>query len=207
MATPMFPLGMVLLPGAPLALHVFEPRYLTMLEDVLTGDGTFGVVMIERGSEVGGGDVRSDVGTTARVLDVGPIGEGRWRVVATGTSRIRVRRWLPDDPYPRAEVQEWHDEDEPLPTASTSPNGLSELVTTARALTARLHGLEEPESVRFGDDPTRLAYEAAAAAPLGPLDRFAVLSTPGASARIELTHRLVSDQVELLRGRIEMTGG
>ena len=48
--TPMFPLGMVLLPGSPLGLRVFEPRYLTMLEEVLAGDGAFGVVLIERGS-------------------------------------------------------------------------------------------------------------------------------------------------------------
>ncbi|WP_415830929.1 LON peptidase substrate-binding domain-containing protein [Janibacter anophelis] len=55
---PMFPLGTVLLPGNPLPLQVFEPRYLAMLRDIAGGDGRFGVVLIERGFEVGGGDQR-----------------------------------------------------------------------------------------------------------------------------------------------------
>ena len=58
MATPMFALQSVLLPGSPMPLHVFEPRYLTMLDTVIGGDTEMGVVLIERGREVGGGDVR-----------------------------------------------------------------------------------------------------------------------------------------------------
>ena len=59
---PMFPLGTVLLPGAPLPLQVFEPRYRGLTHDCLAGVPEFGVVLIERGSEVGGGDVRTNVG-------------------------------------------------------------------------------------------------------------------------------------------------
>ncbi|MEC8953734.1 MAG: LON peptidase substrate-binding domain-containing protein, partial [Actinomycetota bacterium] len=51
----MFPLGMVLVPSGVLPLRVFEPRYRHMLEDLLPGNREFGVVLIERGSEVGGG--------------------------------------------------------------------------------------------------------------------------------------------------------
>ena len=50
--SPMFPLGTVLLPGMALPLHLFEPRYRQLIQDVLDGDGTFGVCLIERGSEV-----------------------------------------------------------------------------------------------------------------------------------------------------------
>lgn len=207
--TPMFPLGMVLLPGSPLGLRVFEPRYLTMLEEVLAGDGAFGVVLIERGSEVGGGDVRCDIGTMARVTDASPIGGGQWGITAAGTGRIRVRRWLDDDPYPRAEVEDWPDEDdaEPSPQTLGLTAELAGLVGEARALMAQVHGLPEPRPVELGDDPGRAAYSAAAAAPIGPLDRFAVLGAPTAAARAELVHRLVSEQIELLRGRVGMSGG
>ena len=55
---PMFPLGTVLLPGGVLPLHVFEPRYRKMVTDcVESPDHEFGVVLIERGSEVGGGEL------------------------------------------------------------------------------------------------------------------------------------------------------
>ncbi len=59
---PMFPLGTVLFPYALLPLHVFEPRYRVMIRHVMDSDHEFGVVLIERGSEVGGGDVRFDIG-------------------------------------------------------------------------------------------------------------------------------------------------
>jgi Lon protease-like protein len=52
-------------------LHLFEERYRRMIVDVLATDREFGVVLIRRGSEVGGGDQRCDVGTRARVLEEG----------------------------------------------------------------------------------------------------------------------------------------
>ena len=79
---PMFPLGTVLFPHALLPLHVFEPRYRVMTERVLKATREFGVVLIERGSEVGGGDTRFDVGTVAR---------DRARPAAAATAATRSR--------------------------------------------------------------------------------------------------------------------
>jgi uncharacterized protein len=109
-ALPMFPLGSVLLPGMLLPLHVFEPRYRALVDHVLQGDGRFGVVLIERGHEVGGGDQRSDVGTVAEVVRTEVLPDGRWALLVAGRERIRVDRWLDDDPYPRAEVHAWPDQ-------------------------------------------------------------------------------------------------
>ena len=60
----MFPLGTVLFPHAPLPLHIFEPRYRALVQECIDGDGEFGVVLIERGFEVGGGDTRFGTGRT-----------------------------------------------------------------------------------------------------------------------------------------------
>src|SRR4029078_331611 len=68
-AMPMFPLGTVLLPHSTLPLTLCEDRYRALAETCLRGDGRFGVVLIERGFEVGGGDSRFDVGTVARISD------------------------------------------------------------------------------------------------------------------------------------------
>ena len=109
-AMAMFPLGTVLLPGAVLPLHVFEPRYQQLVRDCLEApEHEFGVVLIDRGSEVGGGDSRSAVGVVARMLQVAELDAGRFAVVTVGTRRIRVTRWLPDDPYPCADVDDWPD--------------------------------------------------------------------------------------------------
>ena len=107
----MFPLQSVLVPHALLPLHVFEPRYREMVDDVLVGEPReFGVVLIERGSEVGGGDVRSDIGTLARIVQAQPFPDGRWALATVGTRRIVVDEWQIDDPYPRAVVTPFEDE-------------------------------------------------------------------------------------------------
>ena len=103
---PMFPLHSVLFPTAALPLQVFEARYLRMIDEVLEADRRFGVVLVTRGSEVGGGDERADTGTIARVVRVGALDDGRLTVVALGERRLRVVDWLADDPYPLATVVE-----------------------------------------------------------------------------------------------------
>ena len=103
---PMFPLGRPCLPGEVLALKVFEARYLTMFEHLRRATtAEFGIVMIERGNEVGGGDIRRLVGTAVSIERVTEVTEGLLAVVAVGQRRIRVLEWLPDDPYPRAAIQ------------------------------------------------------------------------------------------------------
>ncbi len=213
MATPMFALQSVLLPGMPLPLHVFEPRYLTMLDTVIAGDQQMGVVLIERGREVGGGDVRCDVATMARLVETRRLADGRLLVMALGDRRVRVRRWLPDDPHPWAETEDWPDEPEPASTGAPELiYELTGLVTEARSLALRLQlgplaQAEAPGPVDLGRDLARAAYRAAALAPLGPLDRFGVLSTPTAGERLVVAHRLVTDATELLRARIELGSG
>ena len=65
---PMLPLSAVLFPHTAMPLHVFEPRYRELMRDCLEGDRRFGVVLIERGSEVGGGDTRARLGTRGLLL-------------------------------------------------------------------------------------------------------------------------------------------
>ena len=101
---PMFPLDSVLLPGMPMPLRIFEERYLKLLGDLVTQENPeFGVVLIERGSQVGGGDKRMNIGTIASVTDIGT-SEQFYGLESVGTQRFRVNAWLPDDPYPIADI-------------------------------------------------------------------------------------------------------
>ena len=87
-----------------LPLHLFEERYRALAETCLRGDGRFGVVLIERGFEVGGGDQRFAVGTVARIVEAARTPDGRYLLATVGTERFRVKKWLDDDPFPRAEI-------------------------------------------------------------------------------------------------------
>ena len=88
-------------------LHVFEPRYRELMRDCLAGDARFGIVLIERGSEVGGGDERS-TGSAPGASSPGSaeLPDGRWVLEIEGEALIAVEEWLPDDPYPVALVRD-----------------------------------------------------------------------------------------------------
>jgi Lon protease-like protein len=203
-AMPMFPLGNVLFPSVFLPLHVFEPRYRTLVRHCLegeVGEPEFGVVLIERGSEVGGGDVRSTVGTVARIVEARQFEDGRWALGTVGVRRVKVVRWLDDAPYPRAEVEDWPDP--PVPEGFAGR--LAEVVAELRAVLAERRSLGLPAvdpTVEFADDPSLASFQAAACAPVGPADDFALLAAPDAPTRTELLARLLADERELLRFRL-----
>jgi Lon protease-like protein len=73
----MFPLSSPLMPHTGVPLHVFEERYRIMVRTCIDDDRRFGVVLIERGAEVGGGDERADVGTLAEIADAEELPDGR----------------------------------------------------------------------------------------------------------------------------------
>src|SRR4051794_27122666 len=96
---PLFPLNVVLFPGMPLPLHIFEPRYQEMIRHCLQGDLLFGVCLIRSGVEVGGEAEPHSVGTTCETLSVTPLGEGRMSLATVGRDRFRILRLHHDQPY------------------------------------------------------------------------------------------------------------
>jgi Lon protease-like protein len=205
----MFPLGTVLLPGAVLPLHVFEERYRALVADCLAGEGELGVVLIERGSEVGGGEQRLSVGTRARIVEARPFPDGRWAVVAVGVARLRVERWADDAPYPRAEVADWADE--VADPTDGDPDGLPGALaaTTARlrrvlAAATELGDAAAPATTELAEDPLLASYQVGALAPIGPLDRQAVLEAPGPRQRFALLDRLLDEAAEVLAARLAL---
>ncbi len=200
---PMFPLGSALLPGDVLPLHVFEPRYRELVRAcVESPDHEFGVVLIERGHEVGGGDVRRDVGTVARMVQVAETDDGRFAVVSVGTHRVRIAAWLPDDPYPVADVEEWPDTDPDDPAVVTLLDELAPRVRRAMALAIELGDPVGDPQTDLGDDPLVGSYRLASLAPLGDTDRFDLLCAPGPVARLELLRERLGDVEALLQFRL-----
>ena len=202
----MFPLGMVLFPGAGLPLHVFEPRYRAMVRHCLDADEPeFGVVLIQRGHEVGGGEVRTDVGTVARIIEVGELSDGRYVLATVGVRRVRVVRWLPDEPYPRADVEDWPDAGGQGADLDARYEAVTATLRRVLALTAELGRPAAPATVDLTSEPTLGAYHAAALAPLGPLDQQRLLAAPGPSERLHLLAELLGEcdatlTLELTRG-------
>ncbi len=87
---PIFPLGVVLFPGMPLPLHIFEPRYRLMIGRCLEGDGQFGVAQLAEGVEGMMGTAPVRVGTVAKITEVSPFADGRMNLQTIGTRRFEI---------------------------------------------------------------------------------------------------------------------
>jgi uncharacterized protein len=199
----MFPLQTVLLPGGVLPLHVFEPRYRQLVIDCLaddTGDPEFGVTLIERGSEVGGGDQRADIGVIARMVQVQALPDGRYTLVAVGTRRLRVNAWLPDDPYPLADIDEWRDLEPDAPELPAKVTTATSRLGEVLELAARF--ADVPTELAISDDPLLASYHLAALAPVGPADRYRLLCAESPAARLDLLIDVLDDVEAMLRFRL-----
>lgn len=198
---PQFPLRSVLFPSMVLPLHVFEPRYRTMVHDLLEGDRRFGVVMIERGSDTGGEDQRSSFGTVARIVEAEEYPDGRWGLITVGVERFRVNEWLDDDPYPRADVDLWPDEDA---GGGVDPDRFAEIEGRFR----RCLALASEMGIDTGQLPDRIepcglgTMQLAALLPVGPLDKQRLLGADSSSKRLDVLDQTIEDALELIEFKL-----
>jgi uncharacterized protein len=188
---PMFPLNSVLFPYMPLRLRVFEERYLIMLAELLKNENArFGVVLIERGREVGGGEQRFNVGTIAEITQLGAQ-EGFVGLLAQGSQRLEVIKWLQDAPHPRAEIRELADLAWDIGLSGLRRR-TEHLVRRALAVASEFAENVWPADVELSPDPVAAAWQLAAIAPLSALDQITLLRSTSVAellARVsELTH-------------------
>lgn len=103
-ALPLFPLGLVLFPSAPLALHIFEPRYREMIASCLDQNQPFGVVLIKSGVAEQPDATFHMVGTTAQISDGVKLDDGRYLINTLGQQRFRIDDVQRSQPYDVATV-------------------------------------------------------------------------------------------------------
>ena len=189
---PMFPLGSVLMPAMPLNLRIFEERYLKLLGDLLGEESPeFGVVLIERGQEVGGGEKRMDIGTIASVTEIGTT-EEFYGLQSVGSKRFRVNAWLPDDPYPIADIDFLPDliwDDNLMPARVHLETKVRRLL----AFASEFGDLQFGADVEFSDDPMDACWQLAGVLPVGQLDQIDLLASQSAEELIAKTNDIVNE--------------
>jgi Lon protease-like protein len=195
---PMFPLGSVLMPAMPLSLRIFEERYLKLLGDLMLSDTPeFGVVLIERGPEVGGGEKRLEIGTLASVTDIGTLDQF-YGLESMGTQRFRVNAWLPDDPYPMADIDFIPDLiwDDSLMPARVH---LETKVRNLLAFASEFGDLQYGPDTQLSDVPMDACWQLAGVLPVGGLDLQDLLQSQSAEELISKTYDMVVALEEALR--------
>jgi Lon protease-like protein len=197
----MFPLGSVLLPAMPLPLRIFEPRYLKLLGDLVASEKPeFGVVLIERGKEIGGGEKRMSIGTIASVTEIGTTQEFLG-LESYGSQRFRVNAWLPDDPYPLADIDLLPDliwDDSLLPAKVHLETKVRQLL----AFVSEFGNLQFGADIEFSEDPMEACWQMAGVLPVGPLDQIDLLSSQSADELISRTYEIVKTANETLTAMI-----
>ena len=173
---PMFPLGTVLLPHMPLSLRIFEERYLKLLGDLIAEEKPeFGVVLISKGPEVGGGEKRFDFGTIAAVTEIGTTDEF-YGLQSVGAQRFKVVGWLPDDPYPLADIEflpelKWQE------SLSDLREHVEDKVRKLLAFASEFGDLQYDSDTQLSSEPIEACWQLAGILPIGQLDQIDLLKS------------------------------
>ena len=200
---PMFPLSSVIFPESLFTLRVFEPRYLELVKEcVMTGRG-FGVCLIAKGHEVGGGDERYDYGTVSEILQVVEIGSGQLAISCVGKKRFRVLRWLEDSPYPKAIVEIEEVADSEL-IKQLQVDELRSVLLKIADTVFELSGIKQGKVVPSSVNIIEEIYHLAEHSYLGAYDRYKVLSSQSVDARFNLLYQLLRDLDEMYTAELKL---
>jgi len=202
---PMFPLGLVALPGSVVPLRLFEPRYLALHEHLMLEDDQFGIVLIERGSaEAGGSDDRFAVGSVMSAVRSSVLDDGTVLVIAVGRERIRVHEWLDPNPYPMAIVERLAP---PSVDASTEPlvHECAELLRKVVQVASDLGADVADVDLAVSEDSVSAMYDIAHIAPLQELDQQRILEQDHASAAAEIIRTELIGVIEVLEHERNIT--
>ena len=166
---PPFPLDVVLLPGAPLPLHIFEPRYKEMINECLAQKTPFGIVRTKEEGFV-------NVGCTAEIINVlKKYDDGRMNILAEGQRRFEVLQVNEERPFLQAEVFYLTDETD-LPLGAEQERAI------------QLHGeimqLAGAQPEKPDDAAGQLAYRLAGSLPFDPDFQQALLEMNSEAERV-----------------------
>ena len=131
---PLFPLSVVLFPGVPLPLHIFEPRYRQMLDDIRDGNSLFGLSYFDASTAEHELPLVGSVGCVAKVTDAQPFADGRSNILTVGVIRYRIEGYVErGDPYLVARVNYFEDDEEDSSTVQESSREVARFLRASHA--------------------------------------------------------------------------
>jgi Lon protease-like protein len=180
---PLFPLGLVLLPGEVIPLHIFEERYKQMIGECLDEERDFGVLWLAD-------DALKDVGCAARISQVlERFEDGRLNILVEGTTPFRLERRIGDMAYPAGDIELLEDtqdaDEEALERTRKTYGDLVEEVTDSRPEPETLAGLG--------------AYGMAATVDINPAAKQVLLELRSEPARLEQLEALFTEALKRIR--------
>jgi Lon protease-like protein len=187
---PLFPLNVVLFPGMPLSLHIFEPRYRLLTRRCLDNgyfplERAFGVTLLAEGQEGQANTQPLEIGCTARIVHVTPLPDDRFNLQTLGERRFRVLSKRIEDEYWIGEV-EWLDDHQENPILE------AEVTRVRCALDGYLRAIADGAGVGTPDlaqlevpsSPETFSMWIAALMPVAPREKQPLLEMTSTSQRL-----------------------
>jgi Lon protease-like protein len=197
---PLFPLNVVLFPGTPLPLHIFEPRYRQMLADCLIGDRRFGLV--QPGSEIEAPE-RGTVGCVAEIRANEQLPDGRANLLVVGGARFVVQRLLDDPaPYLVGLVEEFGEQPGTLPDSAELAEVRS-LFVQYYELYRQLYDAD-PEEPELPEEPVSLSFAISAALECDVALKRRLLAARATEDRVGLLLRLIPTLTRVLESALRV---
>ena len=202
---PLFPLPVVLFPGAPMPLHIFEPRYRKMLDDISVGDRLFGLSYFDMTNYEQDAPPTGHVGCVAEVTEIQPLPDGRSNILTLGLIRYRVEAYVDrGDPYLVARLSYFEDEPEDEEALTRQTRGVTSLFTRI----ARAMRIINDERTALPDlpeiEPESLSFLVAAAVEMDVEVKQELLELRCTSERLRRLHDLLARVVDSYEERARM---
>jgi Lon protease-like protein len=195
---PIFPLNVVLFPGMPLPLHIFEERYKRMIARCLEGNRTFGVTLLREGRAEGPGGIPHEIGTVARIVRHVRMDDGRYNLVTRGVSRYQLLDTRNESGYLQAHVELLEEEEhDPHVLAVSRAIVEDEFDGFLDDLTELTGAQREP--VVFPDDPTAASYLVAHFLPVYNWEKQRLLEASSTDARLAEERRILARERGMIR--------
>jgi Lon protease-like protein len=188
---PVFPVPAVLLPGAPMPLHIFEPRYRQMIAHCIESDMRFGLVYHDP-DESGPFHVAGQVACVAEIREFKPIPDGRSMIMVEGRERVRLEEEVGSDSmYFRADAVGFDD-------LIADPPGIVERRRVSIGLFREVIGrmVEDPASVPDLDETRDVSFQIARWVRTTPHWHQGLLESQSEPERLELIDRLLHIALE-----------
>ena len=198
---PIFPLDLVLFPGMPLPLVIFEERYKLMIERCLEGNRSFGVTLLRSGRAEGPGGVPYEIGTVARIIRHVRTEDGRYNIVTRGNTRFQMLDSRFESGYLTARVELLEEEE-------LDPQGIGPLRAAIEdAFDGFIDDLTDltdtqREPILFPDNPTAASYLVAHYLPIYNWEKQRLLEATSTDARLLEERRILARE----RGMIQEFG-
>src|SRR5215467_6322187 len=194
---PLFPLPVVLFPGVPLPLHIFEPRYRQMLSDIRVAKSLFGLAYFDPTSAESEVPPAGHIGCVAEVTEVQTFPDGRSNILTLGVIRYRIESYVErGDPYLVAQVSYFEDDEEDEEILASPSREVAETFTRIAQAVRTINDERATLPDISSTEPQRLSFLVAAAMEIDAEVKQEMLELRSTSERLERLRAMLNIAVK-----------